>query len=116
MALGQNAQAEESLCVYSNADQYGWYSVEFTTSEGGYELCNGSDHIPYTVTYNDEDAPGGMFTNPKMNYGGQTTGGIVGYPCTVDNARITIGIVADHLEAVPAKAYSGTLTMIIATQ
>ena len=55
LSLGQAAQAEEQLCVYSNSGATGAYKVTFTATEGSFKLANGSDKIPYTVTYNDQD-------------------------------------------------------------
>lgn len=116
LSLGGDAQATEALCVYSNADATGAYQVTFTTSETAFKLINGEHEIPYTVTYNDINAVGGELVTYNSALSAQNTSSIVEYPCTNDNALIAIDMAADDIEAVPAQAYSGTLTMVVASQ
>lgn len=113
VSLGEDAASTEALCVYSNADSAGAYQVTFTSGEGDFKLVNGSNEIPYSVSYNDSNAVGGALVTYNSALTGQDTGGIVEYPCTADNAMIEIRMAADNIEAVPAQAYSGTLTMVV---
>jgi len=113
-----------NVCVYSST---GSYKVTATGSGSGnaFSIASGSNTIPYTVTWNNAGAGGGLSnsgtgltsTVQSTNFGNAatTTADCNGGGPTNDTARIILSISNADLTAAMSSstAYTGTLTMLI---
>lgn len=104
----------DAFCVYRNGT--GAYSVTITSAEaagGSFRLSNGTDFIPYSVSFNDDaDIAGGSAVSA-----GDTLNG-AGHASSVScggssNASIGVSIAASALQAAPSGVYTDTITLLV---
>ncbi|MEM7079982.1 MAG: hypothetical protein AAF513_15280 [Pseudomonadota bacterium] len=107
---GANMSADRGACIYTNT---GNYDLTITASGGSFDMTDGTDFIPYAVSFSD----GGAFG--AITYGGTVTSSNA---ATVDNdcggggstnATVRVEVDAVDASAVPQGTYNSTMTLLV---
>ena len=108
--------ASDTACVYSNGAT--GYSVTATStaqgvSTGAFELSDGTDSIPYVVTFNDGGGASTLGFNSAATMGNART---IDDNCSAvaDNATIQVDVAVVDASSVAQGTYTSTLTLVVA--
>jgi hypothetical protein len=112
--------AEETFCVYSNGAA-ATYSISISSpnqdASANFFLVNpgATASIPYALQFKDSVAAGGGTTvagTPLSGIGNNDLPGCGG----IDNAKLTVTILATDMQSAPTDAYSDTITLVVVPQ
>ena len=104
---------DDNFCIYRNSSA-GLYSITANSPEGGFNLKNGSESVPYEVFFNNET---GTTSNTQLSYNtqlaSQTGANSTSPDCSTGgfSANIQIRIPTTNLKQVPAGNYQGNLIL-----
>ncbi len=112
------------VCVYSTnlSLPLDGYSVTVSSRTGSFVLKNGSNSLPYSLTWdnggvNNLGASGGSALSQNVKLGGQRKAGLLNALCTAGvagpNARLNLKITQADLNAALYGTYSGTIDITI---
>lgn len=112
-----NLVANDSFCVYRNST--GTYSATLSGSGtgGAFTITNGTNPIPYTVTWNDLTATSTATANVALT--GRQNVFYLNTDCNAganNNGTAEVTILATDLSIVPMGIYTGTLTILVAPE
>lgn len=101
----------ENFCVYRNGT--GAYEATLTGSgpANSFEVSDGGNSMPYTVTYDDGSGPVAVTTATAIT--GRSGHGTLTNCGNADNAAVNINVQESNLQANPPGNYIGTLTIVI---
>ena len=121
---GSDPSLNERVCVYSNdPSTSGTYKVKISgdrDSTGGagtayYIRLTGAAVIPYSVSWNDEAADGGVALTAGSYLTAQTGANTTSSTCAGgNNANFQVSFTKDDILDRPAGLYTGVLTVLIA--
>jgi hypothetical protein len=108
--------ADESLCIYTSAEQHN-YSVTIEGNNGTqYALLNGSHVIAVELWWSSHDTPeGAQQLHPDMPLAVENGTGAPSSNCPNGlNANLQFQIHSDQLAKLPSGSYTGTFDVVIA--
>jgi len=112
-SAGSASTANTPACVYSNAAG-GAYYVTLTSANGAFNLSDGSNTIAYSVTWDDTPgtpSPEAISYNTKSAV---QAGDSSSTNCSAStNAKMEVSATDAAMGAVPAGAYSDTITILV---
>ena len=114
---GTDLGGASPVCVYRSGT--GNYNLTATGDGAGsaFELDDGGTNtVAYTVTYDDGSGPTGLTSGITLT--GQTGGDPASDTCagTGQNGQVVVNVLATDMAALPAAAYNGTLTLVVAPE
>jgi hypothetical protein len=108
--------ANDDVCVWTN-DTGDEYKVTATGSgtASAFTITDGTETIAYSVYWNDETGITGRTTlTTNVQTTAAQTGATNTYPCTVNNANLSVNIAQNAILSAQAGTYTGTLTVVLA--
>ena len=110
---GSDSTGSSDACVYSNAA--GNYYVTLTSTSGAFNLTDGSNTIPYAVTW--DDTPASTPSPDSVVYAtksGLQAGNASSTTCGgTPNASLAVTVNSADMAAKPAGSYSDTITILV---
>jgi len=113
---GVDLTGSSPACVYRSGTGLYQITADGDGAAGAFSLTDGTNTVAYSVTYDDGSGASNMLT------GNALTGRVGGDPgsdtCanTGDNGTIDVAVLATEMAALPAGAYTGTLTLTVAPE
>lgn len=104
--IKSNVEISMNMCVHNSAAKY---SVTVTSRNRAFNLANGSNNIPYTITWDGAD----------VNYSSAVTGltGTSDINCSDEqNATMEVNLVPEYFNDAPAGMYFDVLTIEVAPE
>ncbi len=110
---GADASDSTGACIYRNSAPTYQITASGSGAANAVTLTDGTNSVAYSVTYSDGSAPDSMTSGLALT--GQA-GADVDVACgnTGDNATVAVTVAAADAAALPAGAYTGTLTLVVA--
>ncbi len=116
--LGSDLSGTSPACVFRSGT--GRYEIT-ATGDGGtagdeFALVDGANSVDYSVTYDDGSGATALVSGTALP--GQTGGDEASNTCanTGDNGTIAVTVLAADMAGLPAGAYNGTLTLLVAPE
>jgi hypothetical protein len=118
--LTDDVTEDDGVCVFSNAGGNRGYTVTATgnggTASTDFTVKNGQAELTYSVRFYEGTTAGGATPLTSGSPSEVLSGGTTIYEadqCTTPDATFDVTFTAEDLQAAPAGAYEGTLTLLV---
>lgn len=109
---GSDATGSTPACIFRNSGNAGFeLTANGDGTAGAYQLADAANSLPYSVSIN----TGGADTDLDANAPATFTSASNSVDCAVGGNNATISVTVDSADAaaLPASAYTGTLTLVV---